>query len=362
MVTLKTIDYESVRNYPLDMIARMCIRTASGRLAAQITMQHCDDMWTDLVEVDSHWGARPEHAAWQGKIYSRSGKNKKYPDFAVCRYGEVDGLCGANCRHNFYPFFEGVSTPNKWEKEPEPIEYKGKTYTYTDATQKQRQMERNVRATKREIEATKAMNGDTSILEAKKRKQIKEYHDFSSSMGIRAKDNRLRVVTGSSDLNATKSHKYLKSLAKSGEDVKIKTSERIIGNDNFGISKSRFLQADYEEIKELKHSLPDRDVRIWYVNHDKKIPELIDKTQSIESQAHAACELRNRFRTQARELMADQQKRKELDITDPNKTFEELIKHKIKNKGLNRDEAIRDILKTATKTRKAVNKKYGLEE
>lgn len=207
---LRTIDYASGRSYQLDTAARMCIRTASGKLAAQITMQHCDDMGTDLVEVDFHWGARPEHAAWQGKIYSRSGKNKKYPDFAVCRYGEVDGLCGANCRHTFYPFFEGVSTPNKWEKEPEPIEYKGKTYTYTDATQKQRQMERNVRATKREIEATKAMNGDTSILEAKKRKQIKEYHDFSSSMGIRAKDNRLRVVTGSSDLTKTKSGKEIK--------------------------------------------------------------------------------------------------------------------------------------------------------
>lgn len=125
-------------------------------------------METDLVETYSHWGARLEHAAWQGRIYSRGGKSKKYPDFAVCRYGEVDGLCGANCRHTFYPFFEGISTPNKQEKEPEPIEYKGKTYTYTEATQKQRQMERNIRATKREIEATKAMNGDTGILEAKK--------------------------------------------------------------------------------------------------------------------------------------------------------------------------------------------------
>lgn len=209
---LRTIDYASGRSYQLDTAARMCIRAASGQLAAQITMQHCDDMETDLVEVDFHWGARPEHAAWQGRIYSRSGKSKKYPDFAVCRYGEVDGLCGANCRHTFYPFFEGISTPNKWEKEPEPIEYKGKTYTYTEATQKQRQMERDIRATKREIEATKAMNGDTSILEAKKRKQINKYHDFSNAMGIRAKDNRLRVVTGSSDLAKTKSGKYIKKV------------------------------------------------------------------------------------------------------------------------------------------------------
>ena len=224
---LRNVDYESGRSYQLDTAARMCIRTASAQLAANITMQHCDDMGTDLVEVDAHWGARPEHAEWQGKIYSRSGKNKKYPNFEKCGYGTVTGLCGVNCRHTFYPFFEGISTPNKGEKEPEPKDYRGKTYTYTEATQKQRLMERDVRATKREIEAVKAMGGDTKILEAKKRKQINEYHDFSEAMGIRAKDNRLRVVTGTSELTKTKSHKNLKSLAKSGEDVKIKVTEKI---------------------------------------------------------------------------------------------------------------------------------------
>lgn len=209
---LRNINYASGRSYQLDTAARMCIRTASAQLASNITMQHCDEMGTDLVEVDSHWGARPEHAVWQGKIYSRSGKNKKYPNFSICRYGEVDGLCGANCRHTFYPFFEGISTPNTWEKEPEPKGYRDKMYTYTEATQKQRQMERNIRATKREIEAVKAMNGDSKILEAKKRKQINEYHDFSNAMGIRAKDNRLRVVTGSSDLTKTKSGKEIKRV------------------------------------------------------------------------------------------------------------------------------------------------------
>ena len=74
------------------------------------------------------------------------------------------------------------------------------------------------------------------------------------------------------------------------------------------------------------------------------------------------CELRNKFRTQARELMADQEKRKQLDITDPNKSFEELILDKMKRKNLSREEAIADILRTATKTRKSVNKKLGLED
>lgn len=358
---LRSIDYASGRSYQLDTAARMCIRTASAQLASNITMQHCDEMGTDLVEVDSHWGARPEHAVWQGKIYSRSGKNKKYLDFSMCRYGEVDGLCGANCRHTFYPFFEGISTPNTWEEEPEPKGYRDKMYTYTEATPKQRQIERNIRATKREIEVVKAMNGDSKILEAKKRKQINEYYDFSNAMGIRAKDNRLRVVSGSTNLMKTKSHKYLKSLAKSGEDVTIKIKERIIGNDNFRISKSRFLEADYEEIKELKHSLSDRDVRIWYKAKDENIKNLIDKTKSLEEQAKQAYSLRSQYRTQARELMANQEKRKELDKEHPNKSFRELLKHKMRDKNMTRNEALQDIIDTAGKTNKKVNKILGLE-
>ena len=59
--------------------------------------------------------------------------------------------------------------------------------------------------------------------------------------------------------------------------------------------------------------------------------------------------------------MKDQKARKELDLNDPNKTFEQLIEQKMQRKGLNRDEAMKDILETATKTRKSVNRMLGLE-
>jgi len=136
---------------------------------------------------------------WQGKIYSRSGKSKKYPNFSVCRYGAVDGLCGANCRHTFYAFFDGYSKPTKWAKEPEPTTWKGKSYTYTEATQKQRYMERNIRQTKREIEATNSIQESTTDLRSKLKAQRNEYHSFSNSCGIRAKENRLRYISGSSN-------------------------------------------------------------------------------------------------------------------------------------------------------------------
>lgn len=358
---LRCVDYASSRTYQLDTAARMCIRTACHQLSGKISMQNCEKTQTDLVEVSAHWGARPEHAAWQGKIYSRSGKSNKYPPFSICRYGAVDGLMGINCRHTFYPFFEGISTPNEWEPEPKPKEYNGKIYDYYQITQKQRKMERDIRATKREIEATKFIGGDTKVLEAKKRKQINEYHKFSNAMDIRAKDNRLKVVSGSSDLTKTKSYKYSKSLEKSGENAKIKPKERVIGNDNFRITKSRFLKADYSEISDLRHSLSDRDVRIWYKAKDENIKNLIDTSRPLEEQAKRACELRNKYRFEARELMKNQDERKKLDKDKPNIDFEVLLADKMKRKNLSREDALKDIIQTSGKTNADVNKKFGLE-
>jgi phage terminase Nu1 subunit (DNA packaging protein) len=59
--------------------------------------------------------------------------------------------------------------------------------------------------------------------------------------------------------------------------------------------------------------------------------------------------------------MKDQKLRKQLDETDPNKSFEELLADKMQRKNLTREQAVQDILNTAAKTRKSVNKALGLE-
>ncbi len=92
------------------------------------------------------------------------------------------------------------------------------------------------------------------------------------------------------------------------------------------------------------------------------VPDIIDTSKPIEEQAKQAFELRNKHRFQARELMKNQEQRKQLDKNDPIITFEELIKHKMEDKNLSYDEAIQDIVKTSTKTRASVNKSLGLEE
>lgn len=360
---LRSVDYASGRTYQLDTAARMCIRTSAHQLSAKISYRNCDVMNTDLVEVSKHWGARPSHQVWQGKIYSRSGKNKKYPAFKECHYGEADGLCGVNCRHTFHPFFEGISEPNTWKDEPDPKEYGGKMYKYYDATQKQRAMERQIRSTKREIEAMRSIGGNTSELESQKKRQIREYHKFSHAMDISPKDNRLRVVKGSSDLNKTETLKEYNALAKSNsaDILKSKKKERIIGTENFKISKSKFLKSEYEDIKDLQHSLSNTDVRIWYKAKDAGIINKIDTNKPIKEQAEEAFKMRNAYRTQARELMKDQEERKKLDIEHPNRSFEETVEDKMARKSMTKEQAYKDIIATAGKTNKKVDKSLGLE-
>lgn len=114
-------------------------------------------------------------------------------------------------------------------------------------------------------------------------------------------------------------------------------------------------------VQSSKIKLSNTEVRKRYVQAVADIKNNIDSSLPMEEKARKAFEARNRIRTQARDMMADEKTRKQLDIERPNKTFEELIQSKMNRKGMSREEAIQDIYKTATKTNENVNKELGLE-
>ena len=114
--------------------------------------------------------------------------------------------------------------------------------------------------------------------------------------------------------------------------------------------------------------LDNRTVREWYINANNRIHlyyQIPKKKQKdlefVENQAKKAFLARNRNRIIAREMMEDEEAKKELERKHPNISFEELIEKKMKNKGLTREEAILDIFITAIKTNEAVNKSLGLD-
>lgn len=193
---LRTIDYATGRSYNLDTGARMVVRTAVSQMAGKVTELNMEATGQELVYVSAHAGARPEHAEWQGKVYTYSGTpSRKYPDFVESTgYGEVTGLKGVNCTHNFYPYWEGSSViPEFHESEPKEID--GKEYTMYEATQKQREMERDIRAIKREQQAQKDSGKpdeeQMQKLSTKLTEKNKQYKEFSAQAGLRIKPDRL---------------------------------------------------------------------------------------------------------------------------------------------------------------------------
>ena len=196
---LRTIDYASGKSYQLDTAARMCVRTGMSQLSGKITEANLQQSDHDLVITSQHMGSRLEHAVWQNKVFSYSGKSKKYPDFVKeTGYGTVTGLKGANCAHDFYPYWEGASVVPDNVIVPESKVIDGKKYTYYQMTQQQRKMERQIRATKREIEAQNMVGGEVTALKNKLSRQMDQYVSFSDKADLRPKENRLRIIAGTS--------------------------------------------------------------------------------------------------------------------------------------------------------------------
>lgn len=137
-------------------------------------------------------GARPSHAKWQGKVFSRNGRvtidGVTYEDFRKATgYGRGDGLGGWNCRHTFFPYVPGSS--RSWTDkelkalEEKKVEYNGEKYTEYEASQIQRGIERDIRKLKRTVAAIEATGEDASAERATLRKAQKSYTDFSEQTG-----------------------------------------------------------------------------------------------------------------------------------------------------------------------------------
>lgn len=190
---IRVINYQnSGRNYTVESASKMLVRTTLNQMTSDISLMNAEDMGQDLMEISAHAGARPSHAEWQGQIVSLSGDNDKYLSLDDVGYGEVTGIFGANCRHNWYPFFEGISE-RAWTKEmlenidPEPFEFEGKEYTFYEATQKQRQIERTIRKYKHRVMMYDKVGDKESktIAQVRLQRQRQLYKDFNKAGKLR---------------------------------------------------------------------------------------------------------------------------------------------------------------------------------
>lgn len=235
---LETVSYASGWKNKIDVAVRRAVLTGINQMTGQMSIIRADEMGITTMEITAHSGSRPSHAIWQGRIVDRSGEDKRFLTLTDIGYGTVTGFKGANCRHDWNPFIDGVSTRTYTDKQLEEIikkdnetfEYSGKQYTTYKATQKQRQIEASIRKTKRELLGLQSAienlaDTDKKILEDKFKQlsnklaeQRKEYKNFSEKAGLLLQNERHQVYKFNKSISMKAIHankKYVENKNKS---------------------------------------------------------------------------------------------------------------------------------------------------
>lgn len=257
---LKCVSYESGRTDQLDVAVRRAVVTGIGKTCCDMQLDLAKEMDCELVEVSSHLGARPSHAEWQGQIYSLKKGHPKYPYFYdATGYGTGDGLGGWNCRHSFFPYFEGLSVAANaptFSKEENLEEYAN--------TQKQRAYERSIRKSKRELAAL-----DSARKEASPELKAKLDREFErKSVTLKNREARLEEHLKASGLLPDNSRVRVDGFGKSV------SQKAVWAVTNYGSVKGTINKA-YNTITDLKENISIKDLP---AGHGDIVKQMINNT------------------------------------------------------------------------------------
>lgn len=173
---IEKVAYPSGAVTSMDAAVRRAVTTGLNQSVSRLQLARAEDMGCELVETTSHAGARPTHAEWQGKVFCIKGHHKSYGDFyRETGYGEGDGLCGWNCYHSFFPYFEGLSI-KAFDRDPSKQNVHENDEDYK-LQQRQRTLERRIRQSKQECVVL-----DAAIKECDSEELYKElYEEFKTA-------------------------------------------------------------------------------------------------------------------------------------------------------------------------------------
>lgn len=205
-----TVTYPSGHKDTIETATARAVRTGIGQAAGDIALKRMIEMEWDIILVSAHIGARTgdggenpgNHFWWQGKYYSRTGNDDRFPEFyGATGYGTGEGLCGWNCRHSF-----GTGTGNDEDNPYKEIQTEDNERV-EKAEKKQRELERRIRKTKRAV-----MGWQTAVenctdeetrfslqqeLDRKSyllQKQNAAYKEFCRENDLRPLNERLRIA------------------------------------------------------------------------------------------------------------------------------------------------------------------------
>ena len=266
------IIYPSGKTSKVDVAVRRAVVTGVNQTCGKLQEMRADEFECDLMELTAHVGARvtekndyTNHAWWQGRIVSRSGK-KGYLSLSDIGYGEIQGFLGINCRHGWAPFFEGI-TKRRWSDKQlkelynQSVTYNGKKINIYEAAQKQRAKERNIRKLKRELSVYEEiiktsddedLRSKTSLNYNSTKNKLNRAQDeimrFTKETGLKREYERERVINNKNNVsnNKTKQNKddIISISSTSLNDEEQHAINRYISSDSYKINN--MLRIDIE--------------------------------------------------------------------------------------------------------------------
>ena len=280
---LRQIDYASGRANRIDVAARRAIMTGVSQITGKITDYNAEKLGADHFEVAWHSGARPTHAVWQGKVWTREQLVN------VCGLGSATGLLGINCYHEYYPFFPGISERNwtdewleeKKRQENTPKTFGGKEYTLYEAKQQQRKMETAMRAQREKVkllEAGGADPDDVMLARAKYQGQLNEYSRFCKKMGLTEERERIYYDMRGFIASNTKiqNARYTTDMIRNADrdSKQYYRYKNIIGADIGSLEKFRQMKYNepekYSALKKKVDTYSDIDKKEWSLEFKQK--------------------------------------------------------------------------------------------
>lgn len=253
---MRTVDYATGWSNRIPVAARRAVMTGLGQVTGKINEDNAEQLETDLYEVTWHVGARPSHMVWQGRVFT------KQQLIDVCGLGSGDGLCGWGCRHDYYPYIEGISERTYTDTELEemnareniPKAYNGKEYTSYTATQKQRKLETLMRKQRQDIKLLQEGGADEDEImfaRSRYRSSMAQYAEFSKKMDLPQQRERI-TVDGLGNIGVGKYKKTVGIKKNSGIIKEKEPSEvRKLLQEN---------KIEYKEVQKLPKQLSDDEI------------------------------------------------------------------------------------------------------
>lgn len=318
------VTYPSGHRDSLEVAVRRATLTGVNQTCGKLQLERAQEAGCEFVEVTAHVGARDtgsgpaNHASWQGKVYHVGGpvwyEGEYYKGFEeTTGYGTGPGLCGWNCRHNFFSFWPGISSRVYTDEQlqalcAKDIEYKGKKYSRYEINQMQRARERQVRKWKKTYLMEKEAGLDTTQSALQLKEARKALSDFAGATGGRVDSSRTAVnnfghsTASKATWEARKATTISKPEQQGNEDVPKQVAiEDVIKQDT---AKESIQEPDVplhfadvtnnwypdaipgsHEIKDLQdltidgvtYKVDGHNVVLSYSQHEKEIADLLEK-------------------------------------------------------------------------------------